>query len=166
MLNSWISRISAATVVLTVVLIARTVPAGLARPMPPEIDPAVALIMAPDQIHWNRIGNGEEEAVLVGDPNKAGLYVTLVRWTAHHGGPAHFHPNDRYIVVLSGTWWVGTGQSNDPQNMVPVKAGSFVRYYANQIHNDGAKDEDTILEVVGQGPATGLPALPVLPWPL
>ena len=134
--------------------------------MAPEIDPAVALIMAPDQIHWQNIGNGEDIAVLVGDPNKTGLYVTLVRWTAHHGGPAHFHPNDRYIVVLCGTFWVGTGRSCDPQNMIPVKAGSFVRYYANQIRCDGAEDEDTILEVVGQGPANSPPVLPELPWPL
>jgi hypothetical protein len=35
-----------------------------------------------------------------------------------------------------------------------VPAGSFVTHYGNEVHYDGAKDEDTILQIVGIGPAT------------
>jgi hypothetical protein len=36
--------------------------------------------------------------------------------------------------------------------------GSFVTYYRKQVHYDGARDVDTVLEIVGEGPATTTPA--------
>ena len=70
----------------------------------------------------------------------------------------HFHPNDRFITVISGTWWVGTGTKFDPDGTVPLPPGSFVRHFGKEVHYDGAKDEDVILEIVGEGPATSTPA--------
>ena len=35
---------------------------------------------------------------------------------------------------------------------MPVKAGSFVTHIAEQVHHDGAKDEETVLLIVGEGP--------------
>ena len=43
-------------------------------------------------------------------------------------------------------------------NEVPVPAGSYVVHYANKVHYDGAKDEETIIQVWGIGPATSTPA--------
>jgi len=37
---------------------------------------------------------------------------------------------------------------------VPMPAGSFVTHYAKQVHWDGAKDEDAILLMMGEGPST------------
>jgi quercetin dioxygenase-like cupin family protein len=70
----------------------------------------------------------------------------------------HFHPNDRFFVVLSGTWWMGTGEKFDPDSTVPAPAGSYVIHYAGKVHYDGAKDEETIIQVWGMGPATSTPA--------
>jgi quercetin dioxygenase-like cupin family protein len=70
----------------------------------------------------------------------------------------HFHPHDRFITVLKGTWWVGTGTKYDPDSTTPVPTGSFVRHFAKQIHYDGAKDEEVTLEILGDGPATATPA--------
>lgn len=39
-----------------------------------------------------------------------------------------------------------------------MKAGTIVTHYANQIHYDGAKDEEAVLEIVGIGPAASTPA--------
>ena len=73
----------------------------------------------------------------------------------NHFSHPHFHPNDRYIVVLSGTWWVGTGPKFDPEHgTVPMQPGSFVTHYGKQVHWDGAKDEDAVLLIMGEGPAT------------
>jgi quercetin dioxygenase-like cupin family protein len=84
--------------------------------------------------------------------------VELTRWHAGHMSHPHFHPNDRFIYVISGTWWVGTGTKYDPASTTPVPEGSSVTHFANQIHYDGAKDADVILEIVGMGPATSTPA--------
>ena len=42
--------------------------------------------------------------------------------------------------------------------MKPVPAGSFVVHYGQEMHYDGAKDEECILEIVGMGPANAPPA--------
>ncbi|BBL59209.1 cupin domain-containing protein [Methylomonas koyamae] len=123
-----------------------------------ELDPKAISIKLPEQINWVANPSGSETAVLVGDPAKPGLYVVLNKWKAHHNSKPHSHPNDRFITVISGTWWVGTGSDYNPDELKPVPAGSFVTHYGNEIHYDGAKDEDTILQIVGIGPATATPA--------
>ena len=61
----------------------------------------------------------------------------------------HFHPNDRFFVVIVGTWWMGTGERFDPESTVPAPAGSDVIHYAGKVHYDGAKNEETIIQVWG-----------------
>jgi quercetin dioxygenase-like cupin family protein len=123
-----------------------------------DLNPAAIAYRLPDQIKWTDEPIGSKHAVLLGDPNKPGLYVILVKWTAHHMSHPHFHPNDRFITVLSGTWWVGTGNKFDPDSTVALPAGTFVTHFGKQVHYDGAKDEDAVLEIVGEGPATATPA--------
>jgi hypothetical protein len=123
-----------------------------------DLDKAAINIVLPDQIPWKDrpFVPGVKEAVLAGDPAKPGVYVVLIKWLPHNMSRPHFHPNDRFIKVLSGTWWVGTGPKYDPDNTVPLPAGSFVTHFAKQVHYDGAKDEETVLEIVGEGPATSI----------
>jgi hypothetical protein len=128
-----------------------------------DIDPKAVVIQLPDQIKWGPVTPaGSQQAVLFGDPAKPGLYGVLNKWTAgNHFSRPHFHPNDRFITVISGTWWVGSGPVFDPENgTVPVPAGSFVTHYAKQVHWDGAKDTDAVLLIVGEGPATLTPFVP------
>ena len=35
----------------------------------------------------------------------------------------------------------------------PLPAGSFVTHFGKQVHWDGANDEDTVLLIMGEGPA-------------
>jgi len=126
--------------------------------MAAELNPAAVTFTLPDKIEWKINPNGADNAVVLGDPSKPGLYIVLVRWHAGHMSHPHFHPNDRFITVLSGTWWVGTGTKFDPDATVPMPVGSYVVHYGKQVHYDGAKDGDCVLEVVGEGPATATPA--------
>jgi hypothetical protein len=121
-----------------------------------ELNPAAVTYKLPDQIPWGPVNAaGAQSAVVLGDPTKPGFYMVYNKWTkGNHFSRPHFHPNDRYIVVLQGTWWVGSGPKFDPQNTVPMPAGSFVTHYAKQVHWDGAKDEDAILLIMGEGPST------------
>jgi hypothetical protein len=123
-----------------------------------DLDPKAISIKLPAEIKWVVNPSGSESAVLVGDPSKPGLYVVLNKWKAHHNSKPHSHLNDRFITVISGTWWVGTGSDYNPDNLKPVPAGSFVTHYGNEVHYDGAKDGDAILQIVGIGPATSAPA--------
>jgi hypothetical protein len=139
-------------VALTLVLAAVTLSA--AEGPFADLDPKAINIRLPTDIQWKTSSSGASEATLVGDPSKTGLYVVLTKWAAHHNSRPHFHPNDRFITVVSGTWWVATGRKYDTDNMKPVPAGSFVTHYAKEVHYDGAKDGDVILEIVGMGPET------------
>jgi hypothetical protein len=125
-----------------------------------ELNPAAVIYKLPDQIPWGPVNAaGARSAVVVGDPSKPGFYAVYNKWTkGNHFSRPHFHPNDRYIVVLQGTWWVGSGPKFDPANTTPMPAGSFVTHFGKQVHWDGAKDEDAVLLIMGEGPGTSTAA--------
>src|SRR5258708_10978849 len=110
---------------------------GLAMPGDAaELNPAALAYKLPDQIKWNPpSAAGSQNSVLVGDPSKPGLYVVLNKWLkGNHFSRPHFHPNDRFITVLSGTWWMGSGTNFDPDNSVPLPARPFVTHFGKQMH--------------------------------
>ncbi len=121
-----------------------------------ELNPAALTYQLPDQIKWNPpSAAGSQNAVLVGDPSKPGFYVVRNKWLkGNHFSRPHFHPNDRFITVLDGTWWMGSGTKFDPDNSVALPAGTFVTHFGKQVHWDGAKTEDASLLIVGDGPGT------------
>ena len=122
-----------------------------------ELDKAAVTYVLPDKIEWKRApGAGNETAVIAGDPAKEGMYIVLYKWLkGNNFSRPHFHPNDRFITVLKGTWWVGTGNKWDPANLtVAMPAGTVVTHFGRQVHWDGAKDEDAVILIVGMGPAT------------
>jgi quercetin dioxygenase-like cupin family protein len=122
-----------------------------------DLNPKAVTITMPNDIKWNKTATSES-AVLYGDPSKPGYYVVLQKWLPHNNSRPHRHPNDRFIQVLSGTWWVQTGANYDPAGFKPVPAGSFVVHTANEFHYDGAKDEPALLLISGMGPATSVQA--------
>jgi len=126
-----------------------------------ELNPAAVIYKLPDQIPWSAPdARGVQNAVVVGDPSKPGFYVVFTKWLkGNHFSRPHFHPNDRYITVLQGTWWVGSGPKFDPdKGTTPMPAGSFGTHFGKQVHWDGAKDEDAVLLIMGEGPATSTTA--------
>jgi hypothetical protein len=124
-----------------------------------DIDRSAVVVKLPGDLQWSGSATSpSQNVVLLGDPSKPGLYIQLNKWHAHNMSRPHFHPNDRYITVISGTWWKGTGTKYDPDSTVPIPAGSFVTDVGKGIHYDGAKDEDVVLEIVGMGPATATSA--------
>ncbi|MGB6875832.1 MAG: cupin domain-containing protein [Candidatus Acidiferrales bacterium] len=147
-----------AAVVLLALFVLNGRSSGSRAPQNAKLDPATLAYKLPSQIHWVDDAIGAKTAVLLGDPSKPGLYIVLVKWTPHHMSHPHWHPNDRFITVLSGTWWVGTGTKFDPDRTVPMPAGSFVTHYGKHVHFDGAKDQEAVLEIVGEGPGTATPA--------
>jgi quercetin dioxygenase-like cupin family protein len=101
----------------------------------------------------SKVVPGASNAVVSGDPSKPGVYVVRNRFEPGTFSPPHFHPETRYITVLKGTWWVGSGPVFDKDKTTPVPAGSFVVHHPNQIHWDGAKDEEAVVQIMGVGPS-------------
>ena len=144
-------RLPTALALLATLALADAAQAQPASPPPP--DPAVLAYRLPAQIEWKGDPKvGPLSYVLWGDPTKPGPYAILVKWPPHQMSRPHTHPNARYITVLSGVWWVGTGKTYAPETTTPIPAGSVVTHFAQQFHYDGAKDEPVMLEIVGEGP--------------
>lgn len=70
----------------------------------------------------------------------------------------HFHPNDRFFAVISGTWWIGADETFDPESTVPAPAGRHIIHRAGKVNYDGAKDGEVLIPVWGMGPARAIPA--------
>ena len=110
--------------------------------------------VTPEAVQWvkDTDGSGVERATISGDPNKPGLYVIRVKFPPGTMSLNHFHPEDRHVVVLKGTWYTGTGDEFAPDKTIPLKPGSYMKHPAGLHHFDGAKDEEVILQIVGIGP--------------
>jgi len=149
------ARVFATAVVLAVAVAGPSA----SRAAEQHLNPNAISIKLPDQIPWKRNAAGTAEtAILAGDPAKPGIYVEMLKWLPGNMSRPHWHPNDRYITVLKGTWWVGTGNTFSPDTTVPIPTGSYVTHFGKEVHYDGAKDGETWLLIVGEGPETQSPA--------
>jgi hypothetical protein len=144
-----------------------------AGPMPPGIRSLMAAYGAdavtidrsardyklPDQVPWKgRPGSVTQTALLYGDPTKPGLYVQLLKRGPDDWSMPHSHPNDRFITVLAGTMYIGTGAKFDRANTVPIGPGGYITDIANQVHYDGTGPDGMTIEIVGIGPTSQTPA--------
>jgi quercetin dioxygenase-like cupin family protein len=122
-----------------------------------ELNPDAITILTPDDFEWRSEEPVPANSVdLYGDRNGDGYYVYLNKFAPGSFSRPHYHQNDRYITVVKGTWWVGTGSDFDPDNnTVPLPVGSFVVHTGGEVHYDGAKDEEVWVLISGIGPSAG-----------
>lgn len=109
--------------------------------------------LMPDDLEWRDLRPGLSIAVIEGDPSKEGFYIIRARFAPGTMSRPHFHPNDRFVTVLSGTWWTGIGTVEDRASAVPLGPGSYMKHPARAAHYDGSMDEEVIVEIKGMGPA-------------
>lgn len=116
--------------------------------------PAGAVLVKPDQIKWKpstRVA-GLESTDLVGDSNKPGDYVFRVRFPANYVNKPHAHPENRTYTIISGTWYIGWGETYDPERMIALSPGSFYTEPANVPHFVASRDESVVVQISGTGP--------------
>ena len=127
---------------------------GLVAPAPaaPEF-----VRLVPEAIHWSEVpdGHGVQLAILAGDPEKPGPYVIRVRFPPHVMDRPHWHPKDRYVTVLQGIWYAGTGPTFDVSRASPMPPGSFMLHPAGAAHWDGSATSDAVIvQITGEGPGS------------
>jgi hypothetical protein len=135
-------------------------PATLLADRAEAIDPAQTRVTLPDQYRWQSgLGGAPAQSVetvpLFGATDKPGLYVVLIKWHPGYMSAPHTYVTDRLCFVISGTWWVNSGENFEPEATVPVPAGGFVRRVANTPHYDGVRKggkEPAVIGIFGQAP--------------
>jgi quercetin dioxygenase-like cupin family protein len=108
----------------------------------------------PEQRRWVPFpvfGSGSQMAILRGSPQKPGLFVIHVRFPAQSRLPAHTHPIEHVVTVLSGTYYVGMGDKEAAGRLREFPSGSVYNVPANAPHFAETKDEVT-LQIIGIGP--------------
>ena len=71
------------------------------------------VIQTPAEAQWGTappmLPPGAQIAVLAGDPGKPAPYAIRLKFPASYAIPAHSHPTDEHVVVVSGALTFGMG---------------------------------------------------------
>ncbi len=94
---------------------------------------------------------GAQIAVLEGDPGKPAPYSVRLKFPARFDIPAHSHPVDENVVVVSGTLHIGMGDQLDRKAGSTLAVGSFAFMPAGMNHF-AYTDEPTTIVLYGVGP--------------
>jgi hypothetical protein len=108
-----------------------------------------------DEVKWGpappNIPAGAQIAVLAGDPSSDGPYVVRLKMPGNYKVPAHYHPKDETVTVISGDFHVGMGDKLDMQKGLVLNAGGFGAVPAGMRHY-GWTDGGTVVQIHGNGP--------------
>jgi len=94
---------------------------------------------------------GAEMSVLSGDPSKSGPFVVRLRMPKDYSFPAHSHPMDENVTVISGNFHVGMGDKLDEKKAIELTAGGYVEAPAKMNHY-GWVSSPSVVQIQSQGP--------------
>lgn len=113
------------------------------------------IMVKPENVKWMdgppSLPPGAKFAVIEGDPKAAGLFTMRLWVPAGFKIPAHWHPADEHVTVISGTFLMGMGDKFDSEKLQPLPVGSFAVMLTGTKHFAMAKEE-TIIQLHGVGP--------------
>ena len=96
---------------------------------------------------------GVANTFLTGAFNKPGLYAAHGKMSKGAKFPPHSHPDVRLSVVMSGTMYLGEGETFDVSKLVAYPAGTVAITPPNTPHYMYAKDGDVTILEIGSGPS-------------
>jgi quercetin dioxygenase-like cupin family protein len=110
------------------------------------------------EAHWGTappmLPAGAQIAVLAGDPTKAVPYTIRLKFPANYAIPAHSHPTDEHVLVISGALTFGMGEKllKDASGNKALSSGGFALMPAHMNHYAYTGDQETTIVLYGQGP--------------
>jgi quercetin dioxygenase-like cupin family protein len=112
--------------------------------------------MAVDAIEFRPDANvpGVATALIAGNPKQGPNYTVLAKFSPNTRVPAHFHPDQRVITVISGTYYLGGGEKFDEVALKAYRPGMVIIIPARAPHFSASREDGTVVEESGDG-ATG-----------
>jgi quercetin dioxygenase-like cupin family protein len=109
----------------------------------------------PDTLPWQDepiLPKGAKSALILGDPNKPGVFIAYLKFPPNYQIPAHTHPFAEVITVLGGKLGNGMGEKFDAQKSEMLNAGSSFALPADHAHYVWTTDEEAIVQLIATGP--------------
>jgi hypothetical protein len=91
-------------------------------------------------------------AIIFGHPAEAGPYLIRVKVPAGVRLMPHRHPEERIYTVMSGVFYIGTGERFDPDRLTAYPPGSVIFLPCDTPHFHLARSGEYITQVMGLGP--------------
>jgi quercetin dioxygenase-like cupin family protein len=109
----------------------------------------------PDDITWKdgppSLPKGAQMALIYGDPAKDGMFVMRLKFPANYRIPAHTHPTDEVVTVVSGEFNIGMGATFDAAKTKAIIAGGVIAMAPGTQHYVEV-DKDTVVQLSTRGP--------------
>jgi quercetin dioxygenase-like cupin family protein len=109
----------------------------------------------PENLKWADepiLPKGAKSALLVGDPNKAGVFIAYLKFPPNYPIPPHTHPFAEVITVLKGKLGNGMGKKFDKRKGEVLGVGASFTLPAGHTHYVWTTDEETIVQLIATGP--------------
>lgn len=105
-------------------------------------------VMSSKDVKWSAapaaLPKGAMMTVLSGDPAGNGLVVLRLKLPPGYKLPAHSHPTDEHVTVLSGTFLIGMGDKLDKAQSHAFTAGGYALAPAHMNHFAWTKTGATV----------------------
>lgn len=122
---------------------------------PPAAE-AVHAALAPADMKWTPappvIPPGVQLAVLRGDPSKEGIFTIRLKIPPHYTFMPHWHPTEESFSVLSGTLFLGMGDTLDKSKARALPATSFAAMPGVHHHFAYTEGRGAVIDLTGYGP--------------
>ena len=132
-----------------------TVSTALAASTALGADPSGQVYMNAGDVKWGEappnLPKGAKIAVLSGDPGKPGPFVGRLMMPAGYKVAPHYHSTDEDLTIISGTFYLATGDKLETKDAHAMKAGGFHHLPAKTNHYAFTKGP-TVVQINAMGP--------------
>ncbi len=115
---------------------------------------AAVVAVAAEQVDWQETEEDFLMAVLYGDPSSEGHYVMRLKLPPNFEGRPHTHGGTEIVSVHSGTLLLAYGEDLSHEAAKSFGPGSFIVLPVGTKMRGFTGDDEVVLDIQGQGPAT------------
>jgi hypothetical protein len=94
---------------------------------------------------------GAKMAVLYGDPGKPGPFVARLEAPKGYKIPPHWHTTAENLTIISGTLYLGDGDTMDEKKAHGLKPGGY-HYLPAKAHHYAFTKTNTVVQINADGP--------------
>lgn len=113
------------------------------------------LMVSQDDLEWNELSSmppGALVSVLEGDPAKDESFTMRIQFPANYKIPLHTHPAVERVTVLSGTLYLGIGETFDREEARPLSPGALAVMDEGVPMFGFTAEEPVVIQLNGTGP--------------